>query len=163
MFRSQCYFLGVAFIFRNIFRLEINYVAPIKHCEGDSQSTGLHIGCVMSRTITFVTGNAGKLAEVRAILSSFEVRAVDVDVDEYQGEPDYVAERKAKEAAEQVQGPILVEDTSLCFNAFKGLPGVYIKWFLKKLGPAGLYQMLGWYRSLANYKKSLTYHVYVTV
>ncbi|KAK6012813.1 hypothetical protein OSTOST_22011 [Ostertagia ostertagi] len=38
-------FLGVAFIFRNIFRLEINYVAPIKHCEGDSHSTGLHIGC----------------------------------------------------------------------------------------------------------------------
>lgn len=36
-----------------------------------------------------------------------------------------------------------VEDTSLCFNAFKGLPGVYIKWFLKKLGPSGLYQMLG--------------------
>ncbi|KAK6026093.1 tRNA dimethylallyltransferase [Ostertagia ostertagi] len=95
----------------------------------------------MSRTITFVTGNAGKLAEVRAILSSFALS--DVDVDEYQGEPDYVAERKAREAAEQVQGPILVEDTSLCFNAFKGLPGVYIKWFLKKLGPAGLYQMLG--------------------
>nr|CDJ94936.1 Bacterial surface antigen (D15) domain containing protein [Haemonchus contortus] len=37
--------LGVAFIFRNIFRLEINYVAPIKHCEGDSHSTGVHIGC----------------------------------------------------------------------------------------------------------------------
>uniref|UniRef100_A0A183GG69 Bac_surface_Ag domain-containing protein n=1 Tax=Heligmosomoides polygyrus TaxID=6339 RepID=A0A183GG69_HELPZ len=36
---------GVAFIFRNIFRLEINYVAPIKYCEGDSKSTGLHIGC----------------------------------------------------------------------------------------------------------------------
>ncbi|KIH58194.1 hypothetical protein ANCDUO_11602 [Ancylostoma duodenale] len=37
--------LGVAFIFRNIFRLEVNYVAPIKHCVGDSQSTGVHIGC----------------------------------------------------------------------------------------------------------------------
>ncbi|VDL81684.1 unnamed protein product [Nippostrongylus brasiliensis] len=37
--------VGVAFIFRNIFRLEINYVAPIKYCEGDSQSTGVHIGC----------------------------------------------------------------------------------------------------------------------
>ncbi|KAK6740544.1 hypothetical protein RB195_008791 [Necator americanus] len=37
--------LGVAFIFRNIFRLEVNYVAPIKHCVGDCQSTGVHIGC----------------------------------------------------------------------------------------------------------------------
>lgn len=36
------------------------------------------------------------------------MRNVDVDVDEYQGEPEYVAERKAKAAAEQVEGPILV-------------------------------------------------------
>ncbi|KAK5978088.1 C2H2-type domain-containing protein, partial [Trichostrongylus colubriformis] len=113
------------------------------------------INFFMSRTITFVTGNAGKLAEVRAILSSFEVRAADVDVDEYQGEPDYVAERKAKEAAEHVQGPILVEDTSLCFNAFKGLPGVYIKWFLKKLGPAGLYQMLAGYDDKSAYAQCI--------
>ncbi|PIO64616.1 Ham1 family protein [Teladorsagia circumcincta] len=77
------------------------------------------------------------------------------DVDEYQGEPDYVAERKAKEAAEQVQGPILVEDTSLCFNAFKGLPGVYIKWFLKKLGPAGLYQMLAGYDDKSAYAQCI--------
>ncbi|VDM60858.1 unnamed protein product [Angiostrongylus costaricensis] len=37
--------LGVTFVFRNIFRLELNYVAPIKYCPGDSQSTGVHIGC----------------------------------------------------------------------------------------------------------------------
>lgn len=28
----------------------------------------------------------------------------------------------------------MVEDTCLCFNALKGLPGPYIKWFLQKLG-----------------------------
>ncbi|KJH50834.1 outer membrane protein, OMP85 family [Dictyocaulus viviparus] len=37
--------LGVTFVFRNIFRFEVNYVAPVKHCTGDSQSTGVHIGC----------------------------------------------------------------------------------------------------------------------
>jgi inosine triphosphate pyrophosphatase len=35
-----------------------------------------------------------------------------------------------------------VEDTSLCFNALGGLPGVYIKWFLAKLGHDGLNRML---------------------
>jgi len=35
-----------------------------------------------------------------------------------------------------------VEDTSLCFNALGGLPGVYIKWFLEKLGHDGLNRML---------------------
>ena len=36
----------------------------------------------------------------------------------------------------------MVEDTSLCFNALGGLPGVYIKWFLEKLGHEGLNKML---------------------
>ena len=30
----------------------------------------------------------------------------------------------------------------LCFNALQGLPGVYIKWFLEKLGHDGLNKML---------------------
>ena len=36
----------------------------------------------------------------------------------------------------------MVEDTSLCFNAYGGLPGPYIKWFLKNLGHDGLNSML---------------------
>ena len=45
-------------------------------------------------------------------------------------------------AFKQVQRPVLVEDTSLCFNAYKGLPGPYIKWFLKKMEPEGLAKMV---------------------
>jgi len=37
---------------------------------------------------------------------------------------------------------VLVEDTCLCFNALKGLPGPYIKWFLEKLGHEGLNKLL---------------------
>ena len=37
---------------------------------------------------------------------------------------------------------MLVEDTSLGFHAYKGLPGPYIKWFLEKLGHDGLNKML---------------------
>ncbi|KAI8812864.1 Ham1-like protein [Cladochytrium replicatum] len=36
----------------------------------------------------------------------------------------------------------LVEDTSLCFTAYGGLPGPYIKWFLESLGTTGLPKML---------------------
>ncbi|KHJ91227.1 Ham1 family protein [Oesophagostomum dentatum] len=127
----------------------------------------------MTRVITFVTGSAGKLAELKAILSSFEIRSIGLDLNEYQGEPDYVAEQKAREAAERVEGPVLVgdpvagfifvftihllgvEDTSLCFNAFGGLPGVYVKWFSKKLGPSGLYQMLAGYDDKSAYAQSI--------
>lgn len=37
---------------------------------------------------------------------------------------------------------VLVEDTCLCFNAFGGLPGPYVKYFLKQLHPEGLHKML---------------------
>nr|CAD1836035.1 unnamed protein product [Ananas comosus var. bracteatus] len=43
---------------------------------------------------------------------------------ELQGEPEEISKEKARLAATQVNGPVLVEDTCLCFNALKGLPGL---------------------------------------
>jgi len=40
---------------------------------------------------------------------------------------------------------VIVEDTCLCFNALKGLPGPYVKWFMKELGHDGLNNMLAAY------------------
>ncbi|KAG4068631.1 hypothetical protein HA402_002322 [Bradysia odoriphaga] len=102
----------------------------------------------MSETITFVTGNAKKLEEVISILGpSFNRQIVSkkVDLPELQGEIDEICIKKCQEAARQVQGPVIVEDVCLCFKALKGLPGPYIKWFLERLGPEGLYTLLeGW-------------------
>ena len=50
-----------------------------------------------------------------------------VDLPELQGEPDEISREKCRLAAEQVGGAVIVEDTSLCFNALNGLPGPYIK------------------------------------
>lgn len=97
------------------------------------------------KTITFITGNAKKLEEVQQILGNdFPHRIVSekVDLSELQGEIEEIGIKKAKEAYNHVKAPVIVEDTSLCFNALKGLPGPYIKWFLDKLGPEGLYKML---------------------
>ena len=41
-----------------------------------------------------------------------------------------------------VKTPVLIEDVSLCFDAYTGLPGPYIKSFLEKVGRQGLVQML---------------------
>ncbi|CAB3402641.1 unnamed protein product [Caenorhabditis bovis] len=107
------------------------------------------------RAVTFVTGNVGKLREVKQILKGFEITNIDVDLNEYQGEPEFIAEKKCKEAAESVRGPVLVEDTSLCFNAMGGLPGPYIKWFLKKLGPEGLFKMLDGFEDKTAYAQCI--------
>lgn len=101
-----------------------------------------------SRTLTFVTGNVKKLEEVRAILgSSFPIEVVNykLDLPELQGEIDEISIKKCQEAARQLKRPVFIEDTSLCFNSLKGLPGPYIKWFLDKLEPEGLNTLLtGW-------------------
>ena len=72
-------------------------------------------------------------------------------VPEYQGDPEDISKEKAKIAAKHVQGPVLVEDTSLCFNALHGLPGPYIKWFLDKLGYDGLNKLLAAYEDKTAY------------
>ncbi|KAG6444018.1 hypothetical protein O3G_MSEX003171 [Manduca sexta] len=100
------------------------------------------------RSLTFVTGNAKKLEELRAILGvnfPLEIINYKLDLPELQGEVDEVSVKKCQEAARRLRKPVLVEDTSLCFNALKGLPGPYIKWFLEKLQPEGLHRLLaGW-------------------
>ncbi len=40
-----------------------------------------------------------------------------------QGEPEEISKEKCRIAAKHVGGAVMVEDTSLCFNAMKGLPG----------------------------------------
>lgn len=97
------------------------------------------------KKITFVTGNTKKLEELKNILGTnfpFEIDNHKLDLPELQGEPEEVAIEKAKLAAKALNGPILIEDSSLCFNALGGLPGVYIKWFFEKLGNEGLHKLL---------------------
>lgn len=100
------------------------------------------------KVLTFVTGNAQKLAEIKTILGAnfpLDIRSEKIDLPEWQGDIDEISIKKCQEAAKHVKGGVVVEDTSLCFNALKGLPGPYIKWFLDKLGPEGLHQLLaGW-------------------
>ncbi|KAK3006666.1 hypothetical protein RJ639_017413 [Escallonia herrerae] len=80
---------------------------------------------VLPQPVTFVTGNAKKLEEVRAILGqSVPFRSIKLDLPELQGEPEDISKEKARLAAKEVNGPVLVEDTCLCFNALEGLPGL---------------------------------------
>ncbi|PPR80501.1 hypothetical protein GOBAR_AA40213 [Gossypium barbadense] len=80
---------------------------------------------LVSRPVTFVTGNAKKLEEVKSILGqSIPFQSLKLDLPELQGEPEEISKEKARLAAVQVNGPVLVEDTCLCFNALKGLPGL---------------------------------------
>lgn len=108
--------------------------------------------------VTFVTGNRQKLSEVVAILGddcAFELRNQKLDLPELQGEPQDIAREKCRLAVQQVKGPVLVDDTSLCFNALKGLPGPYVKWFLDKTGHEGLNNLLAAYEDKTAYAQCI--------
>ncbi|KAI4155429.1 MAG: hypothetical protein L6R39_001245 [Caloplaca ligustica] len=110
----------------------------------------------------FITGNANKLAEVQAILGDVvPLKSRSLDILEIQGTMEDISKDKARRAAAAIGGPVLVEDTCLCFNALKELPGPYMyvaptlassqrlaaqrKWFLQALGPEGLINLLAAY------------------
>ncbi|EGX92571.1 non-canonical purine NTP pyrophosphatase [Cordyceps militaris CM01] len=100
----------------------------------------------MAPHVHFITGNSNKLREVKAILEpEIEVRSLPIDLEEVQGSMEEVTRSKCQRAADIVDGPVLVEDTALCFNALGGLPGVYIKWFLSAIGLEGLNNLLAAY------------------
>ena len=111
--------------------------------------------------LTFVTGNAKKLEEVKAIVAAgdkplpFELTNQKLDLPELQGEPERIAIEKCRLAAEKVQGPVICEDTNLCFNALQGLPGPYIKWFLQKPGHDGLNNIIAAYEDKSAYAQCI--------
>ena len=70
-----------------------------------------------------------------------------------------IAKEKVMLAAGQIDGPTLVEDTSLCYNALHGLPGPYVKWFLDKLGHEGLNKMLAGYADKSAYAQCVFAYV----
>jgi inosine triphosphate pyrophosphatase len=93
------------------------------------------------REFVFVTGNKNKLREVQQILGD-HIQSASLDLEEIQGDARDIVRRKAMLAASHLERVVLVEDVSLCITALGGLPGPYIKWFVDKLGPAGLARML---------------------
>ena len=100
----------------------------VKIDDDEAELCRIDEGCIY-----FVTGNMMKEREVNAILSEvdmpFRVTHVDIDLPELQGDALEIARHKCREAANQVDSAVLVEDTSLCFTALNGMPGPYIKWF----------------------------------
>lgn len=111
------------------------------------------------KILNFVSGNAKKFEEICAIikpeLPDVEVKQINLDLPELQGEPEEIVRGKLKLALEQSRGPLIVEDTSLCFNALEGLPGPYIKSFLTKLKPEGLHKMLNSYEDKTAYAQCI--------
>jgi len=88
----------------------------------------------MNDSITYISGNKGKINEIKRLNNNFiDFTYLELDLIEIQGTAQDIAKAKCKTAFEIVKGPVLIEDSSLYFTNLGGLPGPYIKDFMKKL------------------------------
>lgn len=98
--------------------------------------------------IYFVTGNEMKFREFFKIMGQsndqkkYKIQRVNIDLKEIQGSSDDICIEKCKEAARMLKEPVIVEDVSLHLDALNGMPGPYIKHFLKTLGQNGIYDLV---------------------
>ena len=124
------------------------------------KSTGTASKKSKKATITFITGNAKKLEEFKAIMTGdlaqmYEIKNMGLDLMEIQGSPEEIAKTKVKLAATKCKTPVLTEDVSLCFNAYNGLPGPYIKDFLGNVGREGLWKMVQNFKDKSAYAQCI--------
>lgn len=91
--------------------------------------------------VYFITGNEHKFLEAQEIVP--ELERLDIDLPEIQDIDSHaIIKAKLLEGLRHHSGPLVVEDTSLYFDCLGGLPGPLIKWFLKTIGPMGLFQIV---------------------
>jgi XTP/dITP diphosphohydrolase len=96
--------------------------------------------------LAFVTGNAGKAAELRALLAPAGVEVVQ----DRRGYPEVQAStlREVAEAgarhllAAGLAPPFALEDSGLFVSALRGFPGVYSRYALDTIGNAGLLRLM---------------------
>lgn len=94
------------------------------------------------KNIVVVTTNPGKLEEINAILGTNH-KVSTIDVPEIQSlNLDEVITEKAKAAYKKIKKPVLVTDVSLEIEALGGLPGPFVKFFLKTLGEEGTVKLI---------------------
>jgi len=96
----------------------------------------------MNKEILFITGNDEKFREFSEILFPIEIKREKIDLPELQDIPENIVKEKARIASAITKKTCFVDDTSLGFYAWKGLPGPYIKHFIKNIGNEKLAETL---------------------
>ena len=98
-----------------------------------------------SRSVTFATGNRGKVHEARVILSPFGIRPLPFDGKGVEVQADTVSEVAAyssRVASRKYGKALMVEDAGLFVDSLGGFPGPFSSYVFKTLGIAGVLRLL---------------------
>lgn len=108
------------------------------------------------KNFTFVTGSDEKVSEVERILH-VKIARQNLDLPEIQSvDIENVVSYKAKFAYTMLdEKPVIIEDTGLYFEAWNGLPGALVKWFVEKVGDVGICKMMHEYSNKNAWAKTV--------
>lgn len=93
------------------------------------------------REILLVTGNKHKLEEwQRLVPPEINLESIDIDLEEIQSDsPEEIVTDKVRRAYKTVGKPVIVEDISAGLESLDGLPGPFVKFFIKRIGSDALW------------------------
>lgn len=113
------------------------------------------------KKITYVTGNWAKIASAKQALEplGFEVDNIKMETPEIQAnDVKEVSMYSAKWAANELNKPVIKNDTGFFINHFNGFPGAYMKYIDETLGIDGILKLMeGIEDRDAYFKESIAY------
>lgn len=111
--------------------------------------------------LLFATSNKGKVASMRNRLNPLGISVTQIKLDLIEPQADTckeISEIKAKQAFEQINRPVLVDDSAFHIPSLNGFPGPYVKYILKTLGGRGILKISkGISNRYAYFESSLTF------
>jgi len=97
------------------------------------------------KKITFITSNKFKLQEIGAILKDYGVELEQKKIDypeDKEDDMEQVVIKAAKNLANELKKPVMVEDTGLYFKAYNNFPGALPKFVINGIGFDGIFRLL---------------------
>ncbi len=97
------------------------------------------------RKLVFITTNKHKFAQVDLVLKEYEIELEQVVIDypeDKEKEMKEISLEAAKNLAEKLNRPVIVEDTGLYFTAYNNFPGAQPKFVFNSLGFRGIFKLL---------------------
>ena len=97
------------------------------------------------KKISFITTNKHKVQEMQTILHDYDIELVQKEMEypeDKEADMESVAKKAAKDLAEELQEPVIVEDTGIYFKAYNNFPGPLPKFVIKGIGFDGVFRLL---------------------
>ncbi|MDP3981947.1 MAG: non-canonical purine NTP pyrophosphatase [bacterium] len=112
------------------------------------------------KTIRFATTNRGKAESMRKVLAPYDIELLQVDIElpEFRtADIRMIAEGKVRFAHEQINMPVIAQDSGFLIFSLNGFPGSFVKFVLETIGLEGLLELMRDKPRQCEFREALAY------